>query len=71
MKTVAEFITELQKLPPEMLVYVEGYESGVNDLVELDIVHIRRNTNLTEYYMGRHSSTDNPRPDDFRGVILS
>ena len=33
--TAEELITQLQKLPPEMPVLVEGYETGFDDIVEL------------------------------------
>ena len=33
--TAEELITQLQKLPPETPVLVEGYETGFDDIVEL------------------------------------
>ncbi|MCH8551973.1 MAG: hypothetical protein LAT62_08560 [Natronospirillum sp.] len=40
--TADELIKQLQKLPPETPVLVEGYETGINDVVELKSVDVFR-----------------------------
>jgi hypothetical protein len=55
--TVAELITELQKLPPEMRVYVRAHESGVDDLEQIEVVGVVRNVNK-EDTVGRHEHPD-------------
>lgn len=41
--TVAELIEQLQKLPGDWTVYVEGYEDGYDDISELRTGHFDRN----------------------------
>jgi len=55
--TVKELITELQKLDPELHVFVRGYEGGVDD------VGIREPSNYaldynTEGYYGSHEQVE-------------
>jgi hypothetical protein len=51
--TVSELITELQKHPPDMLLYVNGYEgNGCDDLAKLLPVMVTRGGGLKGFYGG-------------------
>lgn len=55
--TVAELIAELGKLPPELPVYVEGYEWGLEDMDWVRVVDVARNV-LGAAYGGSHAGPD-------------
>lgn len=47
--TAEELITQLQKLPPETPVLVEGYETGFDDIVELTPEQVVRYRHAQEW----------------------
>lgn len=55
--TVAELIEQLQNLPPDLRVFVSGYEGGVDDLHHLEAVFVKLNANWEHYY-GAHEAFD-------------
>lgn len=50
---VKELIEELQKLDPEKMVVIRGYESGVNEANMVEEIRLNLNAN-TEWYYGAH-----------------
>jgi len=52
--TVQELIDELQNYPKDMMVVVDGYEGGLNDLTGLEPIKVNLNAN-TEWYYGTYS----------------
>lgn len=55
--TVLELIEALQKHAPDQLVYVSGYEGGIDDVTEVRSVDVYRDVN-PEHYTGDHDTTD-------------
>ena len=55
---VKELITRLQACDPESIVVIAGYEGGVDELIDVNAVHIRLNAN-TAWYYGRHALDEN------------
>ena len=55
--TVQELIEQLQNFPKDMPVVVAGYESGCNDVSELEEVGVELNCNK-EWYYGAHEFSD-------------
>lgn len=51
---VKQLIARLQKLDPEIPVFVRGYEGGVNDVSHLRAVRVLRNANSDIPYYGKH-----------------
>lgn len=51
--TVAELIHALSAFPPDLPVYVRGYEAGVDDVSSLRDVSVVRDIHSESYY-GRH-----------------
>lgn len=51
--TVAELIAELQRLPQDAMVVVDGYEGGLRDVKDASVVNIKLNVN-DEWYYGPH-----------------
>ncbi len=52
---VNELIAQLSDLPPDADVVVKGYEGGVDDVVDIHIVMIRRDVN-NEWFYGKHEA---------------
>ncbi|MBL3557605.1 MULTISPECIES: hypothetical protein [Marinobacter] len=64
--TAEELIAQLQKLPPETPVLVEGYETGFDDIVELTPEQVVRYRHAQEWdgeyqTLDRFSSAENKR----------
>ena len=57
--TVQELIEQLQNFPKDMPVVVDGYESGCNDVSELEEVGVDLNCNK-EWYYGAHEISNKP-----------
>jgi len=54
---VSELIKNLQKLPQELEVIVNGYENGFDDVIEIELKHIDKNIN-TNWWDGRHEQNN-------------
>lgn len=54
---VKDLITLLSQLPAEADVVIEGYEDGVDDVVRVELVKIKKDVNSNWYY-GRHAIDD-------------
>lgn len=54
--TVAELMAVLAGFDPAMRVVVDGYEGGLDDVLEVDVALIRADANLDpdQNYYGRH-----------------
>lgn len=50
---VKDLISLLSQLPAEADVVIEGYEGGVDDVVKVEIVKIKKDVN-SKWYYGRH-----------------
>lgn len=50
---VMDLLTLLSKMPVEADVVVKGYEGGVDDVVNVKLVKIKKDVN-DEWYYGRH-----------------
>lgn len=53
---IKELIEELQKYNPDLLVYLSGYEGGLDDLNYIKDAYVIRDTNK-EWYYGRHTES--------------
>jgi hypothetical protein len=51
---VGQLIKQLEKLDPELMVVVRGYEGGVNEVVSHTVCNIAIDANKGEWYYGRH-----------------
>ncbi|MFA5706602.1 MAG: hypothetical protein WDA41_09630 [Candidatus Neomarinimicrobiota bacterium] len=60
---VGQLIKKLQEFNPEMMVVVDGYEGGFDELVEhnVQIIGIKLNVRQNDHYMGNHDL-----PDEYR-----
>jgi hypothetical protein len=70
--TVKELIEQLQKLDPELHVFVDGYEGGYDDVAVSEVKEIALNVH-SEWYYGKHDNVDDDRFFDatiVKGVIL-
>lgn len=54
---VKDLITLLSQMPAEVDVVVKGYEGGVDDVVNMKLVKIKRDVH-SEWYYGRHEIDD-------------
>jgi len=54
---VNELIALLSQMPADADVVVEGYEEGVDDVVDITLVQIRRSVHK-EWYYGKHAIDD-------------
>ena len=54
---VDELIALLSRMPAGAHVVVKGYEGGVDDVVQIKLVQIRREVH-EEWYYGRHAIDD-------------
>lgn len=50
---VKELITQLQAIDPELTVMRDGYEGGVTEATQADVVTVALNVN-TSWYYGEH-----------------
>ena len=50
---VKELIAVLQKLPEDYMVLVDGYEDGLNELIDSSIIKVELN-HYKEWYYGPH-----------------
>lgn len=66
--TAAELIEQLQKLPPEIRVLVEGYEDGYDDIDEIKHLGVKLNYHEHWYY-GAHEKSDDA--DAVKAVALT
>ncbi|WKZ48895.1 MAG: hypothetical protein QY306_05950 [Anaerolineales bacterium] len=64
---VDELIARLSELPPDADVVVKGYEGGVDDVVDISLVTIRRDVNV-EWFYGKHELDDN---SDNQAIFLA
>ena len=73
--TAEELIKQLQKLPPETPVFVEGYETGYDDIVDLKPQKVVRLHDAEEWAGEYVSRTDQPHTNSRRhsglGGLLS
>ena len=81
---VKELIARLQELDPESMVFLSGYEGGLNELSNVEVAVVALNVN-TSWYYGKHDMVgaliehpDEPeysrRPEDYsqvQGVYIS
>lgn len=66
--TVAGLIDCLKTMPQDLMVVVNGYEGGVNELKDpIPVVHLVLNVN-TAWYYGRHEESN--EPTGVQGVLL-
>jgi hypothetical protein len=61
---VAELIEQLQKLPPETRVVVDGYEDGYDDIKNIETLSLHINANTVDEYYGDHADADRDYPAD-------
>jgi len=54
---VKDLVAILSKMPPEADVVAKGYEGGVDDVVNVQLVKLKRDVNA-EWYYGRHEIKD-------------
>jgi hypothetical protein len=64
---VDELIALLSQMPEEADVVVKGYEGGVDDVVHVKLVQIRRDVH-EEWYYGRHAIEDT---GDVQAVLIA
>jgi hypothetical protein len=64
---VNELIALLSQLPSDADVVVKGYEEGVDDVIDVKLVQIRRGVH-EEWYYGRHAIDD---AGDVQAVFLA
>lgn len=50
---VIDLITLLSQMPSEVDVVLKGYEGGVDDVVNVKLVRIKKDVN-SEWYYGKH-----------------
>lgn len=50
---VKDLITLLSQMPADADVIIEGYEGGVDDVVKVELVTIKKDVN-NKWYYGRH-----------------
>jgi len=72
---IKQLIEQLQQLPGDLNVYVDGHEDGITDLESVgEVYDVALNVN-TEGFYGKHQITDSdlPFPDKkkARGIVLS
>ena len=52
--TIAELIKELEQYPQDTRVVISGYEGGVNDVNDSELIKIYLNCNSSTWYYGNH-----------------
>lgn len=55
---IQELITELQKLDPEKMVVIDGYEGGYNEVGEASPIRLNLRENEGMHYCGLHEESD-------------
>ena len=55
---VKDLLNLLSKLPEDADVVAKGYEGGVDDIVNIQLVKLKRNVHA-EWYYGRHEIDEN------------
>jgi len=55
---VKDLLTLLSQMPADMDVVVKGYEGGVDDVVNVKLVQIKKDVHA-EWYYGRHEIDEN------------
>ena len=55
---VMDLISLLSQMPAEADVVLKGYEGGVEDVVNIKLVKIKKNVN-NEWYYGKHEIDEN------------
>jgi hypothetical protein len=68
---VKELIQELQKLDPELLVVVRGYEGGVDEVNNIYLCNVELDSNAGIEYYGKHEILyygDNPWKEN--GIVV-
>jgi len=68
--TAEKLIKQLQKLPLETLVFVEGYETGYDDIVDMKPLKAIRLHDVEEWDGEYESRTDEPYPNSRRHSSL-
>lgn len=63
---VKDLLTLLSQMPAEADVVVKGYEGGVDDVINVKIVKIKKNVN-DEWYYGKHEINED---GDVRAVYI-
>ena len=63
---VIDLLTLLSQMPAEADVVVRGYEGGVNDVVNVKLVNIKKNVN-DEWYYGKHTIDED---SDIQAVFI-
>jgi hypothetical protein len=71
LKTVAELIEELKLLPQDMLVYIEGYNGGVDDISELHFIKVERDAFKDVKYSGAHDYHYSDKSGTVVGILLA
>ena len=68
---VKELIEELQKLDPELLVVVRGYEGGVNEASNIHLCDVELDCNTGIEYYGKHEILyDGDKPWKENGIVV-
>jgi hypothetical protein len=68
--TVKELIEHLQTFDPELRVFSNGYEGGLDDVTGTSqVIHVDLNQN-TEWYYGEHEKTNHPTEKSVKGIII-
>ena len=72
---IKQLIEQLQKLPGDLNVYVDGHEDGITDLESVGEVYDVALNVYDEWYYGKHQITDSDLPfpgkEKARGIVLS
>ena len=55
---VIDLLTPLSQTPSGADIVVKGYEGGVDDIVDVKLVNIKKDVNA-EWYYGKHEIDDN------------
>ena len=63
---VIDLLTLLSQMPSEADVVVKGYEGGVDDVVNVKLVKIKKNVNH-EWYYGKHTIDED---SDIQAVFI-
>ena len=68
---VKELIQELQKLDPELLVVVRGYEGGVDEANNIYLCNVELDSNAGIEYYGKHEVLhDGDKPWNENNIVV-
>ncbi len=67
--TVAELITELQKLPQDLPVITTGYETGFENILKPKVVKVEYKSD-NKYWDGEFQETEDKSSSTFKAVVL-